>query len=111
MQLTLGLSFVKTLLVINTPQLLLSFCYFSLNAFITRLLVEKEWNLFSLSQRPLRVSRPRGDQISSYRLQLPYRYSLPLMTISGLLHWVLSNSFFFYIIEGGKLLGPILHVT
>lgn len=83
-------------------QLILSFCYFALNSFLTRIQVEEEWNSYSRSYKPLRVSHPRGQQISHYRLQLPYKYSIPLIGMSILLHWILSNAIFLTIIEGGK---------
>ncbi|KAI0116976.1 hypothetical protein F4814DRAFT_459219 [Daldinia grandis] len=95
-----GAGFMITLIVANIPQLLLSACYFSYNAFFTRLLVEQEWNSYSLRYQPLRVSYPKGGQISSYRLQLPYKYSIPLIIISVVCHWLLSDAFFFFGIEG-----------
>lgn len=93
---------IPSVLLANCPQLILSFSYFAYNAFFTRLLVEKEWNSFSLDYRPLRVTAPEGEQWSTYRLQLPYRYSLPLLGVSVLLHWLVSNTFYVYIIEGGR---------
>ncbi|RGP72657.1 hypothetical protein FLONG3_6665 [Fusarium longipes] len=39
----------------------------------------------------LRVTNPTGQQRSTYRLQLPYRWSIPLLTFSTVLHWVYSN--------------------
>ncbi|KAI0191032.1 hypothetical protein EV127DRAFT_453382 [Xylaria flabelliformis] len=95
--------YIATALFANTPQLILSVCYFSYNSLLTQFNVEKEWNAFSISYQPLRVSYPAGQQVSSYRLQLPYRYSVPLILISIALHWVLSNAVFLYINEGGYL--------
>ncbi|KAH6657589.1 hypothetical protein BKA67DRAFT_192664 [Truncatella angustata] len=95
-------SYIGSLLVANTPQLILSLCYFSYNTFFTRLAVETEWNSFSLRHQPLRVSYPVGKQVSKYRLQLPYRYSIPLLAVSILLHWLVSNSVYIFITEGGK---------
>lgn len=96
-------SYLGTLLLVNAPQLILSFCYFSFNAFFTRLQVEREWNAFALSHKPLRVSCPAGEQVSSYRLQLPYKYSVPLLIISAMMHWTVSNAIFLYVLEGGML--------
>ncbi|KAF3763462.1 hypothetical protein M406DRAFT_74077 [Cryphonectria parasitica EP155] len=93
-------SYVTLLLAANSPQIILSFCYFSFNAFFTRTQTEQEWNSYSLEYKPLRVSHPTGSQTSSYRLQLPYRYSLPLLGVSIGLHWILSNAIFIYIVEG-----------
>ncbi len=96
-------SYFGTLLLVNAPQLILSFCYFAFNSFFTRLQVEREWSSFSLSHKPLRVSCPVGEQVSSYRLQLPYKYGIPLFIISALMHWTVSNAIFLYILEGGTL--------
>ncbi|KAG6362579.1 hypothetical protein INS49_007671 [Diaporthe citri] len=94
-------TYLGALLMANTPQLILSFCYFALNSFLTRIQVEEEWNSYSRSYKPLRVSNPKGQQVSHYRLQLPYKYSIPLIGMSIVLHWVLSNAIFLTIIEGG----------
>ncbi|KAI2464484.1 hypothetical protein F4781DRAFT_71556 [Annulohypoxylon bovei var. microspora] len=97
--------YLTALIIANIPQLILSLCYFSYNGFFTRLLNEHEWNSYSRQFQPLRVSYPVGKQISSYRLQLPYKYSIPLISFSVLLHWFLSNALFLLIIDGGMLLG------
>lgn len=89
----------------NLPQIALSLSYFSYNAIFTRLQAESEWNSFSVDYKPLRVTSPRGDQRSTYRLQLPYRYSLPLLAISILLHWLVSNTIYVVIVEGGYYSG------
>lgn len=41
-------------------------------------------------------------QYSTYRLQLPYKYSIPLILMSIFLHWLLSNTLYLFISEGGK---------
>ncbi|KAH9897397.1 hypothetical protein F4778DRAFT_771847 [Xylariomycetidae sp. FL2044] len=42
--------------------------------------MSSEWSYSDyLGYRSLRVSFPSGEQVSSYRLQLPYRYSVPLI--------------------------------
>ncbi|KAF5558951.1 hypothetical protein FMEXI_146 [Fusarium mexicanum] len=85
----LGLTMIS-----NTPQLLLSMCYMTLNGVITRMLAELEWASYGINFKSLRVTNPRGDQRSTYRLQLPYRWSVPLLAISSILHWVYSNCFY-----------------
>lgn len=50
-------TYLGALLMANMPQIILSFCFFSLDALFTRLQAEKEWNSYSLSYKPLRVSR------------------------------------------------------
>lgn len=92
---------ITAVLLANSAQIALSLSYFAYNAIFTRLQAETEWNSFSISYQPLRVTNPHGSQVSSYRLQLPYRYSLPLLAISVLLHWLTSNSIYLNIVEGG----------
>ncbi|KAK6858563.1 hypothetical protein PG995_006262 [Apiospora arundinis] len=94
------LGYVATLIVVNMPQLILSFVYLVINSLYTQMQVEKEWNSYGLANRPLRVSYPHGQQTSTYRLQLPYKYSIPLLTTSALLHWVVSNCLFILIVDG-----------
>ncbi|KAK8085184.1 hypothetical protein PG997_006455 [Apiospora hydei] len=93
-------TFIGTLLFANMPQLILSYCYLTINRLYTQLQVEQEWNSYAQSFKPLRVSYPIGEQISTYRLQLPYRYSVPLIAMSTIMHWLFSNSLFLSIIEG-----------
>ncbi|KAK6081493.1 hypothetical protein SCUP234_04698 [Seiridium cupressi] len=72
-------SYTSALMAANAPQLLLFLCYFSYNTFFTRLAVEKEWNAYSLKYTPL----------------------MPLLAISVLLHWLVSNTIYIFINEGG----------
>ncbi|KAK7921574.1 hypothetical protein PG985_009596 [Apiospora marii] len=95
-----GLGYISTLICVNMPQLILSFVYLVINMLHTRLRAEEEWNMYSLGYKPLRVSYPEGRQTSTYRLQLPYKYSVPLITTSTILHWLVSNSLFISIIDG-----------
>ncbi|KAL4785975.1 hypothetical protein BJX76DRAFT_355568 [Aspergillus varians] len=83
------------ILLANTPQLLITFTYFTLNALLTIMLGAVEYNNYGLQRKPLRVSWPRGAQRSTYYLSLPYRYSFPLLIASAVLHWLVSQSFFF----------------
>jgi hypothetical protein len=76
------------------PQLMLSIGYMALNGLITRMATEYEWSMFSVNFRALRVTDPIGQQKSTYRLQLPYRWSIPVITLSAILHWVYSNSIY-----------------
>lgn len=46
------------------------------------------------TRKGLRVTAPRGEQRSSYFLQLPYRWAVPLMIVSGALHWLMSQTIF-----------------
>ncbi|KAL3455602.1 hypothetical protein BJX64DRAFT_297452 [Aspergillus heterothallicus] len=84
-------------LLANTPQLLVSSAYFLYNALLTTMLTAVEYDSYGTRRKPLRVSWPRAGsaQRSTYYLSLPYRYSLPLLAVSALLHWLVSQSFFF----------------
>ncbi|KAK8131082.1 hypothetical protein PG984_007520 [Apiospora sp. TS-2023a] len=92
---------IQALLVANLPQLILSFCYLLINNLFTQLQAEQEWNSYAQTYKPLRVSYPEGGQLSTYRLQLPYKYSVPLIAMSAVLHWLVSNSIYFLVIDGG----------
>ncbi|KAF5582222.1 hypothetical protein FPCIR_9654 [Fusarium pseudocircinatum] len=85
------LPLISLTMVANTPQLILSICYLAYNGLFTRMLAEFEWSKYSVAFRSLRVTEPRGSQNATYRLQLPYRFSIPLIIISIGLHWIYSN--------------------
>ncbi|KAI1204960.1 uncharacterized protein F4807DRAFT_301545 [Annulohypoxylon truncatum] len=94
-------TFVTGVLLANSPQLLLSFCYLTYNNLFTRLQMAREWSLYSQGYHPLRVTDPKGEQYSTYRLQLPYKYSIPLILVSIFLHWLLSNTIYLFVSTGG----------
>ncbi|KAJ8113639.1 hypothetical protein OPT61_g4273 [Boeremia exigua] len=85
---------IRNAFLANLPQLLLSFCYMNLNSFCTAMAGAKEWNNFSRTRKAFRVSKPTGKQRNTYFLQLPYRYSVPLIIFGTALHWILSQTFF-----------------
>ncbi|KAL1647415.1 hypothetical protein SLS58_002743 [Diplodia intermedia] len=89
-----------TVLIANLPQALLSFIYLMLNGLCTNMLLAFEWSKFSAARRTLRVSEPRGAQRSTYFLQIPYRYGIPLTVLSSLLHWLVSQSIFLAKVDG-----------
>src|SRR5687767_6407768 len=76
---------------INSSQVGLSIAYLAYNGLFTRMLSEWEWAKYAMMFQSLRVSFPKGQQRSTYRLQLPYRWSIPLMIVSGTMHWLVSN--------------------
>ncbi|CUS15479.1 unnamed protein product, partial [Tuber aestivum] len=86
-------------LLANLPQTILSFLYLTYNSLFTCMLLGHEWSLFAHHHRTLRVTSPRPGQRSTYWLQIPYTYGIPLMTLSGLLHWLTSQSIFLARIE------------
>lgn len=79
-------------IVVNLPQVLFSSMYFVFNATLTMMHSAHEWGSFTKHRKALRVSSPRGQQRSTYWLQLPWSYSLPLIIASGSLHWLLGRS-------------------
>jgi len=88
------------IIAINAPQLGLSIWHLAYNAFLTRLHMAREWATFSTAYRPLRVTSPQGRQVSTYRLQLPYRYSIPSLFASAILHWLMANAFYVFVSRG-----------
>ncbi|KAJ5251753.1 hypothetical protein N7489_002163 [Penicillium chrysogenum] len=83
------------ILMANIPQILVSLAYFFYNGLLTCMLGAVEYDNYATKRKPLRVSWPRGAQRSTYYLTLPYRYSIPLLIVSAVLHWLVSQSFFF----------------
>ncbi|GAB7332209.1 hypothetical protein MBLNU13_g04069t1 [Cladosporium sp. NU13] len=92
-----GLAF--SVLFANMPQVILSFVYLSLNAFVTCMLLADEYSRYEVHRRPLRVTTPVGKQRATYWLQLPYTYGLPLIATSATLHWLISQSLFLVRVE------------
>jgi hypothetical protein len=87
--------FIGNVLIANSPQIILSAIYYSYNGLFTTFLLSNELNQFAATRKGLRVSiRPEQSQRSTYFLQLPYRYGIPLMVFSGVLHWLCSQSLF-----------------
>lgn len=99
-----------TALVANAPQALLSFLYMVYNTIFTLMYLGEDWDMFGAytgttrhklqltskreTHRYLRVSDPKGKQKSTHFLNLPYRYAVPLICVSGLLHWLMSQSLY-----------------
>ncbi|KAH7077439.1 hypothetical protein FB567DRAFT_608536 [Paraphoma chrysanthemicola] len=87
--------FMMHVLIANIAQPVLSFIYFSYNGLFTSMAAAVEWESSVLVRKGLRVSgEPEGKQRGSHFLQLPYRFAVPLMALSGLLHWLVSQSIF-----------------
>ncbi|KAJ8128066.1 hypothetical protein O1611_g5572 [Lasiodiplodia mahajangana] len=88
--------FTSQLLLTNGLQLLLSFLYLLFNNIITRQLVADEWTrlLSTEEKKPLRVSAPRSFQRSTYTLSIPFKYSIPMMILFTLSHWLVSQAIF-----------------
>lgn len=87
-------AFYGTAFMANSVQLGLSLFWYFSNALFTSMFISHYWGKFIYKAQPLRVSVPKGVQKSSFFLSLPYRYSLPLLVCSILLHWLLPQSLF-----------------
>ncbi|KAK8073593.1 hypothetical protein PG994_004492 [Apiospora phragmitis] len=87
---------ISNVLLANLPQLILSILYIFYNTMLSTFLVQREWSLMhsEAKRKPLRVSEPIGIQRSSYFISLPLRYGIPLYAISGIMHWMISQSLF-----------------
>lgn len=96
-----------TVFLANCPQLILSFLYFTYNGVWTCMLMVEEWAGYFKERKPLRVTSRTGLQRSTYRLQLPYRYGIPLMVVSAVLHWLVSQSIFLVVINAYKYDGTL----
>jgi hypothetical protein len=91
---------VSLALIANLPQVILSFLYFAYNGLFTAMLMGYEWTSYAYIKKGLRVSqRPTGQQRSTYFLQLPYRFGIPLVVLSAMLHWLVSQSIFVVAID------------
>lgn len=96
---------ISNVVVANIPQLLLSFLYLNYNGLMTAMSLAHEASRYGIRRNGLRVSStPRGAQRSTYFLQLPYRFSLPIMLVTAVLHWLISQSIFLVSIEAIMLI-------
>jgi len=62
---------IPMIMLANTPQVVLSLMYLFFNTSLTSILLEHEWNSLGVKRQPLRVSNPKGKQLSSHFLSLP----------------------------------------
>ncbi|KAK3669847.1 hypothetical protein LTR78_010305 [Recurvomyces mirabilis] len=87
---------VTAVLLANLPQAVVSFLYLTYNGLLTSMLLCHEYSKYAMDGRrkPLRVTTSHGQQRSTYYLNLPYTYSIPLLIASGTLHWLISQSIF-----------------
>ncbi|KAJ5110832.1 hypothetical protein N7532_001367 [Penicillium argentinense] len=104
-------SLITCVFLANIVQLLVSFLYLLYNNILTRQLVADQWVRFLRpdGKKPLRVSLPSGMQRSSYILSLPLTYSITLMIIMIVLHWLVSQSLFVVQTIGFDTAGELVH--
>lgn len=97
-------SIIENVLVANAAQLVLSCIYFGYNSLFTGICLATEWSTLAIQRKGLRVSGVSvGAQRSTYFLQLPYRFAIPLMITAGGLHWLISQSIFLVNVEASKV--------
>lgn len=90
----------------NLPQLILSIGYMIYNSIFTCLLTEAEWSSYGIKSKTLRVTEKKGQQRSTHRLQIPYRYSIPLLVLGTVLHWLCSKCIYIAIYTGHSAFAP-----
>ncbi|KAL2120318.1 hypothetical protein VTJ04DRAFT_4344 [Mycothermus thermophilus] len=92
---------LRNVVIANAPQIFASMIYFTYNSLVTSLSLAAEWGRFAVKRKAPRIAGtvPVGQQRGSYFLQLPFRYSIPLIVTSGVLHWLLSQTLFVVLIE------------
>lgn len=67
---------------------------------MTKMALAAEWSQYAVSRKGIRVSwDPQHAQRSTYFLSLPYRYAMPFLVTSAILHWLISQSLFVVVIE------------
>jgi len=97
---TLGdLGLIPDILFANSFQLALSATYLLYNSLYTAQCGAIEWASYTIKRRPLRVTYPRGQQRSTYWLQLPYAYGIPLTLLLVLMHFLISQAIFLSRVE------------
>lgn len=86
---------LPNILIANAPQLIYSFIYFAFNSMLTAMTLAAEWSGYANNHKGLRVPNdPQLSQRSNYFLSIPYCYAIPLAGLSGILHWLISQSLF-----------------
>ena len=98
---------IANVLVANSPQAILSFLYFVLNSLCTSMFLAYEWSRFGVERRTLRTSEPKGEQRKTYFLQLPFRFAIPLICMSGFLHYLVSQSIFLAVVSQWDEVGQL----
>ncbi|KAF2119634.1 hypothetical protein BDV96DRAFT_629163 [Lophiotrema nucula] len=91
----------------NTPQVLLSLGYFSINRICTSICFATEWNRYAYRKKALRVTTPTESQRSTHFLSIPFKWAAPLTVTSGIFHWLLSQTLFLVRFEARKMNGDL----
>jgi hypothetical protein len=86
-------------LISNLPQLVVSLLYMAFLGLIARIVHAREWAFMGISYKPLRVTKPQGQQLSSWFLQIPLVYAIPFQVVGVILHVLASNSIYVCVSE------------
>jgi hypothetical protein len=86
--------FIGCALCANVAQLVSSFLYLAYNGLFTCIHMAREYSAYAVRRKPLRVTDPKEHQRTTYWLQLPFVYAIPLTLTSTLLHWLISQCLF-----------------
>lgn len=81
-------------LLANTPQLIPSYLCVMINSLFTVMIASNEYMQYAKHRKPLHVTSPAGEQASTYWLEIPFKYAIPLAALSSLLHWTASRAIF-----------------
>jgi hypothetical protein len=90
---------LRGFLVGNLLQIAVSYVYLALNNILSTMLAMEEWCMYATDRQHngLRVSSPtpHSAQRSKYFLSVPFKWAIPSMVSLALLHWLVSQMFFF----------------
>jgi hypothetical protein len=86
--------FIGCALCANLAQIVSSFLYLAYNGLFTCMHMAHEYSDYAVRRKPLRVTDPKEHQRTTYWLQLPFSYAIPLTLASKILHWLISQSVF-----------------
>jgi len=92
--LAIDTSLMGSVLLANSPQVVLSYLYLAFNTLYTNMFIAQEWAGYCYHRKTLRVTAPVGQQRDTYWLSVPFRYAIPMTIVSGLSHWLASQSLF-----------------
>jgi hypothetical protein len=97
---------IETVMMANVAQFILALVYFAYNNLFTRMYCVSQYGTSGRRKKSVHISsKPLGAKRRRHILQLPYRLVLPLLCISGFLHWLVSQSIFFVVIDTWSYVG------
>lgn len=97
---TVGISMLASVVVANTPQLIITMSYYCYNAVMTSMLAASEYSSYGTNRKGLRVTWPvkGSEQRSTYWLSVPYKYGVPILLLYMILHYLISQSIFYLLL-------------